>query len=394
MNYQTILLHLGMVGAVFAVGGCRQPPLNPTPTTTESQSLTDIVQLTHGFDRAGEAYFSPDMAWIIFQAAPRGEARYQMYVAPVLYEMSGDRPLRTGTVVRATPLPGPITVPQIGRIVGIGPTIRISPENSRNTCGFFSPGGNSLIFGSTVGKEDPNEPPGGYQREGGTYRWSFSEGMEIYRADGWEGALAAADPGQIVDLARHRLTDNRVYDAECSYSPDGKWICFASMRTGDVELFAMRPDGSDVVQLTSSPGYDGGPFFSPDGKRLVYRSDRKGNGLLQIYVADVVFGPDGAITALRRERQLTEDANVNWGPFWHPGGKHIVYATSRHGHANYEVYLMRDDGSRKTRITFSSGADVLPVFSPDGNYLLWASKRAPDNTTQVFAARFKFPQGS
>src|SRR5688572_12800660 len=34
--------------------------------------LTDIRQLTAGFDRAGEAYFSPDMQWIIFQAMPKG----------------------------------------------------------------------------------------------------------------------------------------------------------------------------------------------------------------------------------------------------------------------------------------------------------------------------------
>jgi Tol biopolymer transport system component len=83
---------------------------------------------------------------------------------------------------------------------------------------------------------------------------------------------------------------------------------------------------------------------------------------------------------------------VNWGPFWHPGGKHIVYATSAHGHQNYEVYLVRDDGSQPTRITYANGADVLPTFSPDGKWLMWTSKRTPDGTTQVFAARFKLPE--
>ena len=50
---------------------------------------------------------------------------------------------------------------------------------------------------------------------------------------------------------------------------------------------------------------------------------------------------------------------------------------------------MRDDGSQKTRVTYKEGADVLPVFSPDGKYLMWTTKRTPDNTTQLFIAKFK-----
>src|SRR5207249_2487665 len=107
-------------------------------------------------------------------------------------------------------------------------------------------------------------------------------------------------------------------------------------------------DGLEVTQLTNTRGYDGGPFFSPDGKRLVYRSDRAGNDLLQIYVANIVRDRAGRIIGLRNERQLTRDQNVNWGPYWHPDGKHVIYATSAHGHQNYELYLMRRDGSRKT----------------------------------------------
>src|SRR5438874_13804681 len=101
----------------------------------------------------------------------------------------------------------------------------------------------------------------------------------------------------------------------------------------------MRCDGSHPVLLTHSPGYDGGPFYSPDGKRIVYRSDRRSNNLLQIFVADIAFDHRGNITRIVKERQLTHDANVNWGPYWHPDGKHIIYATSMHGHANYELYL-------------------------------------------------------
>lgn len=387
-------LRLVLAGTfVAAASGCTHE-VNPHQPENEDQVLTHVVQLTSGFDRAGEAYFSRDMHWIIFQAVPKGEKQYQMYVAPVQYALK-DHPLPAGTVVRNTPLPGQIVIPkETDEIIGIGQPVRISPEVSRNTCGFFSPDGQTIIFGSTAGKEKPDEPTSGYQRQGGDYRWAYPDGMEIFRADGWQQAIEAAQPGTIVDLAKHPLTDNNVYDAECSFSPDGRWIVFSSKRTGDLELFAMRSDGSAVVQLTITPGYDGGPFFSPDGRKILYRSDRKNNNLLQVFTAELVFDGSGNITGIRNEKQLTNDANVNWGPFFSPDGRHILYATSAHGHTNYEIYLMRSDGSEKTRITRAAGADVLPVFSPDGKYMMWTSKRSTDNTSQVFVARFKYPRGS
>ncbi len=51
---------------------------------------------------------------------------------------------------------------------------------------------------------------------------------------------------------------------------------------------------------------------------------------------------------------------------------------------------MNDDGTNKTRITYKEGPDVLPVFSPDGQYLMWTTRRTADNTTQLFLARFTF----
>lgn len=354
--------------SLFLVIGCHGPEYNPRATTTESESLSQITQLTRGFDKAGEAYFSRDMQWLIFQAVPRGEQQYQMYIAAVKHEN--------------------------GEIKGLATPVRVSPQNSRNTCGFFSPDGNSVIFGSTANKDDPTEATSGYQRQGQSYKWSYPAGMEIFRADGWQGALSGAEPGKTVDLAKHPLTDNTAYDAEGSFSPDGKWIVFTSNRTGDLDLYAMRSDGSDVVRLTTTPGYDGGPFFSPDGKKVLYRSDRESNDLLQIYVSDVVYDPTGKIVGLTNEQALTKNAHVNWGPFFHPDGQHIIYAASDDTHKNYDLWLMRIDGSRKTRLTFDTVADVLPVFSPDGKYLLWASRRSDDKSVQVIIARFKFPPGA
>src|SRR4051794_33768199 len=59
-----------------------QPATEPAiPDAREARYLTNVTQLTSGFEKAGEGYFSKDMKWIIFQATPKGETQYQMYVA-------------------------------------------------------------------------------------------------------------------------------------------------------------------------------------------------------------------------------------------------------------------------------------------------------------------------
>jgi Tol biopolymer transport system component len=353
--------------AVFLIG-CATLVYGEEPPSNKEPALSEIVQLTHGFARAGEAYFSPDMKWIVFQASVKAEGQYQMYIAKLQWHE--------------------------GKLVGAEQPTQVSPEPSRNTCGYFSPDGKAFIFASTFGKEKPDEPNSGYQRAGGNYRWAFPDGMEIYRCDDWQAQVEKAGPGGKCNLATHELTDNNVYDAEDAFSPDGKWICFTSYENKNLDVYVMKADGSGKVRITTAEGYDGGPFFSPDGKRLVYRSDRQNNNLLQIFVADLAFDAAGNITGVKAEHQLTSDVNVNWGPFWNPDGKHIIYATSKHGHTNYELYMMRDDGSHAVRITNSPGADILPAFSPDGKFLMWTSKRSPDQTTQIFVARFAMPEGS
>jgi Tol biopolymer transport system component len=218
--------------SLLAAAGCASHP-----PTSEKGILSDVTQLTSGFDRAGEAYFSPRMDWIVFQATPKGESNYQMYVAPLRWNSHGGR--REHVYLTPVPMTQPV-FPKRTTIAGIGTPTRVSPEPSKNTCGFFSPDQMSLIFASTANKEPATkpaagaatQPTAGYQRSTNTYKWEFPAEMEIFRADGWEAAVEAAAASGGVNLALHPLTDNHAYDAECAYSPDGKWIVFTSNRTG------------------------------------------------------------------------------------------------------------------------------------------------------------------
>lgn len=322
----------------------------------EGQYLTNIRQVTSGMVKAGEGYFSPDGKQIVYQAQPLDYPFYQIYTQP----LSGGQPRRLST----------------GR--------------GRTTCSYFHPTENKVLFSSShedphmdkteadARKEDEENKKAGRRPR---YKWDFDPYTEIYEAD---------LQGNILK----KLTDVKGYDAEGAYSPDGKLIAFCSDRDGDPDLYVMNADGTNVKQLTDAPGYDGGPFISPDGKWIIFRSDRKQKEHLQIYV----IGING-----KHETALTDTNGVNWGPYWHPTKPYIIWSGADHSdpnaRPNYDLWLAKyetNDGKftigKPVRITDFAGADVLPVFSPDGKQLMWTSTRSDDRSSQLFIANFKLPE--
>jgi TolB protein len=71
-----------------------------------------------------------------------------------------------------------------------------------------------------------------------------------------------------------RLTNSEIPADGPEYSPDGRWIWFNweknGHRPGDAQLFRMRPDGSDITQITSDENVNWFPHISPDGQWVAY----------------------------------------------------------------------------------------------------------------------------
>jgi Tol biopolymer transport system component len=320
----------------------------------EAVHLKNIAQVTKDYVRAGEGYFSPDGKMIIYQAEEKdtGNPFYQIFTMD----------LETGRVRRVS--------------TGVGKT----------TCSFFRPDGKKIIFASSHLDPDAKKHyEEEYQRRKDDaasgkhrrYQWDFDPYMTIFEAD--------PDGGNLKPLSHAKG-----YNAEGSYSPDGRQIVFTSGRDAPdgYELYIMDADGSNVRKLTNAPHcYNGGPFFSPDGKRVVFRSDRKEKDRLQLYVINA----DGT-----GEKALTDDQNwVCWAPYWYKDGKHIVYCGADHGtgmRPNYDLYWMNIDTGKKVRLTFAPGADLLPVFSPDYKKLMWTSTRDGEQPSQLYIADFTQPE--
>ena len=97
-----------------------------------------------------------------------------------------------------------------------------------------------------------------------------------------------------------------------------------------MEIYIMNADGSNVRQLTESPGYDGGPFFSPDGKKICWRRFSENGLRAEIMTMNV----DGS-----QQRTITDMKKMSWAPFYHPSGEYLIFNTNKHGFKNFELYL-------------------------------------------------------
>lgn len=359
-----------LIPALFAALASAQPEADPAEAG-EARFLTNPVQLTFADDfvKAGESYFSHDGELIVFQGVPapaEGEEpspHYGMYITAPIRVANADHE----------------------RIV-LSPPRPVSTSGSANTCGWFHPHDSLLLlYGSTL--EQPNEEKvPGYQRESGRYSWAFPSEMEIVTQ-----VISGDDWAQPVASQAEVVFKKPGYTAECSYSPDGRFILYANVDEAksnaagrpDADLWIYDTETESHTLIVEAEGYDGGPFFSPDGTWICYRSDRRGDNLLQLFVAELDYDDSGAITGIKREVQLTDNQHVNWAPFFSPSGDFLVYATSEVSHRNYEVFAIAfDDEDPKpttpVRITYADGFDGLPVFNPDGTKMMWTAQRGDD----------------
>ena len=344
------LAALGLLAAaanrpVAATAG-QQPPAKSLAMPGEKH-LANIRQLTFGGENA-EAYFSADGTRLVFQShRPPETSCDQMYTMKV-----------DGTDVK-----------------------RVSTGTGRVTCGYFYPDGKHLVYASThLGSATcPPEPS---MARG--YVWPIYPSYDIFRANPDGSGL-------------QRLTSGEGYDAEATIGPDGR-IVFTSVRDGDMEIYSMKGDGTDVRRLTNRPGPDGGPFYSKDGTQIVFRGRPSGGEELKDYLGLLkdglwrpttleiyVMNADGS-----NMRQVTKMGKASFAPYFFADGKRIIFASNTHDPKgrDFDLYTINVDGSALERITWNPTFDSFPMFSPDGKKLVFASNRnaAKEGDTNIFIA--------
>ena len=174
-------------------------------------------------------------------------------------------------------------------------------------------------------------------------------------------------------------------DRNPSWSPDGSQIAFESGRDNQMmtyvnhDIYVMAADGTNVKRLTDDGADEGTPRWSPNGEsiayvKMEYFSDQ---ALIESPTWDIyVMNVDGT-----DQIQLTTDPASELEPSWSPDGAKIAFISDRNGQ-NFDIYVMNADGSNVTQLTDDSANEFGPVWSPDGKQIVFNSDR--NGNVQLF----------
>lgn len=122
----------------------------------------------------------------------------------------------------------------------------------------------------------------------------------------------------------HQLTHDTVNDGP-DYSADGKFIYFDSARSGQLQIWRMRSDGSAAEQITDDDFRNTSPHLSPDGKSLAYLAQPPGAGdAISEAAIRIVTLSDGLIRTLTRMQGNRDSFSMyGWGD-----NNHVAFVSS------------------------------------------------------------------
>lgn len=199
--------------------------------------------------------------------------------------------------------------------------------------------------------------------------------------------VSESDADSFSDLVRTRLdapqgspperltSTGKAGAFEPEVSPDGRWIAYASGKEGDLEVYLLATDGSGRERrLTHFHAEDLKPRWSPDGRWLVFLSNRERRDRL------FLVRPDGTGTrALSGNATHGDEADAAW----RPDGQAVAF-TARTPDGKRQVWLATLDGRPPRPLTDATAHDETPVWSPDGQALVFSSDRAPDGDVDLW----------
>ena len=159
------------------------------------------------------------------------------------------------------------------------------------------------------------------------------------------------------------------------WSPDEKWIAYCAQRNNNFDVYVIPAEGGEEIRLTDAEGLDDGPEYSPDGKHIWFNSVR--TGLMQVWRMKA----DGT-----EQTQMTFDEDYNsWFPHISPDGKQIVLIAYRKGDvapgdhpANKDVVLRlmpAEGGKPVTIVELFGGQGTINVnsWAPDSRKFAFVS---------------------
>ena len=153
-------------------------------------------------------------------------------------------------------------------------------------------------------------------------------------------------------------------------SADNKKLVITLSRGQNPSIYLKELSSGRTLELTDRYGVDGSPSFSPDGKYVTFVSNRSGNP--QIYIMNL---------ETKETRRLTK---FNWtdSPQWSPNGDWIAFAGRQAPDHPIDIFLIDITGGQIRQLTADSGSNEDPWWSPDGRFLAFTTNR--DGKRQIY----------
>lgn len=161
------------------------------------------------------------------------------------------------------------------------------------------------------------------------------------------------------------------------WSPDKKMLAYCAGRKGNMDIYVIPAIGGKEIRLTDAEGLDDGPEYSPCGEYIWFNSVR--SGLMQVWRMKA----DGS-----QQTQMTFDEHLNaWFPHISPDGTTVCYIAYYKGdlepgehlaNKNVELRLMSTEGGEtSTLLKLFGGQGTINVnsWAPDSKRLAFVSYR-------------------
>lgn len=148
-------------------------------------------------------------------------------------------------------------------------------------------------------------------------------------------------------------------------SPDGQWIAFQSDRDGDMEIYAMRIDGSDLRQITFNDYEDRLAAWSLDSAFLTYSADVRGDGTYDLRRR--------SLDVEGTETTIFTNGGRNSHPRYSPDGRFLIFTTGSDPQdaRTWEIARLDLQTGEFALLTQNEMRDASAVFAVDGQSVLY-----------------------
>ena len=171
-------------------------------------------------------------------------------------------------------------------------------------------------FVATVGPPlvRPVDSPPARRRWPGRRSLVATAAVVALAAAAWWGNIDPSIRRAATDAPRRltRLTFEAGLQTDPTFSPDGRFVAYASTTSGNFDIWVQPLTGGAAMRLTDHAAHDTQPSWSPDGRTILFRSDRDGGGIFAISPED---------------RHVTRKTTFGFGPEWSPDGRRFAFTS-------------------------------------------------------------------